>query len=157
MWATIEHGKKVWDMIDQITVFLENKEGRLASLCRAMGDAGINMHALTIADTTDYGVVRVIADKPQAAVKALGEAGYRASIAKVSAIAIPNVPGALAGLLELFDANDIDIQYGYCMSMANGKVVDILKVSGAEEAAKAIAVEAAGYKILQPADVYEVD
>ena len=144
-------------MIDQITVFLENKEGRLASLCRAMGDAGINMHALTIADTTDYGVVRVIADRPATAVKALAEAGYRASIAKVSAIAIPNEPGSLARLLELFDANNIDIQYGYCMSMTGGQVVDILKVSGAEEASKAIAVEAAGFKILQPADVYEVD
>ncbi|MBO4365491.1 MAG: amino acid-binding protein [Eggerthellaceae bacterium] len=144
-------------MIDQITVFLENKEGRLAALCRAMGDAGINMHALTIADTTDYGVVRVIADRPATAVKALAEAGYRASIAKVSAIAIPNEPGALAGLLELFDANNIDIQYGYCMSMADGQVVDILKVTGAEEAAKSMDIEAAGYKILQPADVYALD
>lgn len=144
-------------MIDQITVFLENKEGRLAALCRAMGDANINMHALTIADTTDYGVVRVIADRPAAAVRALEEAGYRANVTKVSAIAIPNVPGALAGLLELFDANNIDIQYGYCMPMADGQVVDILKVSSAEEAAKAIAVEEAGYKILQPADVYQVD
>ena len=79
-------------MIDQITVFLENKEGRLASLTRAMGDAGINMHALTIADTSDYGLVRIIADKPQAAVAALTEAGYRASLTKVSAIAVPTSP-----------------------------------------------------------------
>lgn len=143
-------------MIDQITVFLENKEGRLAALCRAMGDVGVNMHALTIADTTDYGVVRVIADKPAEAVKALESAGYRANVTKVSAIALPDVPGSLAGLLELFDANNINIQYGYCMSMANGQVVDVLKISGADEAAKAIAIEEAGYKILQPADIYQV-
>lgn len=144
-------------MIDQITVFLENKEGRLAALCRAMGDAGVNMHALTIADTTDYGVVRVIADKPADAVAALEAAGYRASVTKVSAIALPDAPGSLAGLLELFDANNINIQYGYCMSMANGQVVDVLKISGADEAAKSIAIEEAGYKILQPADLYQVD
>ncbi|MCI7504857.1 MAG: hypothetical protein MSA55_02625 [Coriobacteriaceae bacterium] len=145
-------------MIDQITVFLENKEGRLASLTRAMGDAGINMHALTIADTSDYGLVRIIADKPQAAVAALTEAGYRASLTKVSAIAVPHVPGALAGLLEVFEQNDINIQYAYCMPMGkDGQVIDVLKVTGAEEVAKAEAIEAAGYKILQAGDVYLVD
>lgn len=144
-------------MIDQITVFLENKEGRLAALCRAMGDADINMHALTIADTTDYGVVRVIADKPVSAVRALEDAGYRASLAKVSAISVPDAPGSLAGLLELFDAQGINIQYGYCMSMGNGQVVDVLKIPAADEAAKSLLIEEAGYKILQPSDVYAVD
>lgn len=145
-------------MIDQITVFLENKEGRLAALTRAMGDAGINMHALTVADTSDYGLVRIIADKPKTAVAALNEAGYRASLTKVSAIALPHVPGSLASLLELFEQNSINIQYAYCMPLGkDGQVVDVLKVTGAEEIAKAEAIEAAGYKILQPGDVYLED
>ena len=94
-------------MINQITVFLENKEGRLAALVRSLADAGINMQALTIADTTDYGVARIICDDPTGAVMALNEQGYRATLTKVSAIAVPNVPGGLAKLLNVLDDNDV--------------------------------------------------
>ena len=61
-------------MIDQITVFLENSEGRLAALCRTLAWAGINMHSLVIADTTDYGVVRIICDDPARAIDVLKSA-----------------------------------------------------------------------------------
>ena len=144
-------------MIEQVTVFLENEEGHLAALCRAIGDAGFNMHTLTISETADYGIVRIIADKPNACAKALNEAGYRASVAKVSAIALNDCPGSLADLLEIFDQQGIDIRYGYCMSMANGRVIDILKISGAEEASKAIAIKEAGFTIMSAEDIYELD
>lgn len=144
-------------MTEQVTVFLENEEGHLAALCRSIANAGINMHALTIADSVDYGIVRVIADKPNACAAALKDAGYHASVTKVSAIELSDEPGALAKLLELFDEQNINIEYGYCMSLSNGKAVDILKITGAEEASKAIAVKDAGFTILSPEDVYEVD
>ena len=138
-------------MINQITVFLENKEGRLAALVRSLADAGINMQALTIADTTDYGVARIICDDPTGAVMALNEQGYRATLTKVSAIAVPNVPGGLAKLLNVLDDNDVNVEYGYCFSTAADYAVDVLKVRGPETAIPAI--EAAGFKILQPADI----
>ena len=144
-------------MIEQVTVFLENEEGHLAQLCRAIGNAGINMHTLTIADTTDFGIVRIIADKPHTCAEALNKAGYRASVTKVSAIALNDTPGSLADLLELFDEQNINVRYGYCMSMQNGRVIDILKISGAEEASKAIAIKEAGFTIMSPEDVYVLD
>ena len=63
-------------MIEQLTVFLENEKGRLAAACQTLADAGINMHALNLADTADFGVVRMLCDTPEAASGALKAAGY---------------------------------------------------------------------------------
>ena len=83
-------------MIEQLTVFIQNEKGRLSGLCRTLADANINMHDLFIADTSDFGVVRVFCDTPQAAAKVLDEAGFRASVTKVLAVRVPNEPGGLA-------------------------------------------------------------
>ena len=87
-------------MIMQLTVFLENSEGRLADLCRTLANAGVNMSALTIAETSDYGIVRIICDNVFHAVDVLDEAGFRATKTKVLAVELPDRPGALAELLE---------------------------------------------------------
>ena len=141
-------------MIDQITVFLENSEGRLAALCRTMADANIDMSALTIADTTDYGVVRIICDKPETAVEVLNAADYRAVSTKVSAIAVPNEPGGLARLLETLDTLKLNIEYGYCFSLHDDTAVDVLKIRGESHAADAAkAIEEAGFKLLSLDDL----
>ena len=141
-------------MIDQITVFLENSEGRLAALCRTLADGGVSMSALTIADTTDYGVVRIICDKPDVAINILNEQNYRAVATKVSAIAVPNVPGGLAKLLETLEDLNLNIEYGYCFSADEDKAVDVLKIRGAKESADAAAaIEAAGFELLTQADL----
>lgn len=141
-------------MIDQITVFLENSEGRLAALCRTLANADVSMSALTIADTTDYGVVRIICDKPQKAVEVLNESDYRAVATKVSAIAVPNEAGGLARLLETLDDMKLNIEYGYCFSLNGDTAVDVLKIRGAEQASEAAkAIEAAGFKLLTLEDL----
>ena len=141
-------------MIDQITVFLENSEGRLSALCRTLADADVSMSALTIADTTDYGVVRIICDDPMKALEVLNGSGYRAVATKVSAIAVPNVPGGLAKLLETLDALKLNIEYGYCFSIDGDKAVDVLKIRGTEQADEAAkAIEAAGFTLLGQDDV----
>ena len=141
-------------MIEQITVFLENSEGRLAALCRTLADASVNMSALTIADTTDYGVVRIICDEPRYAVEVLTKADYRAIATKVSAIQVPNRPGGLAELLETLDALNLNIEYGYCFSLNGEFAVDVLKIHGETEAADAAkAIETAGFKLLTQEDV----
>ena len=89
-------------MISQLTVFLENEKGRLASACRAISDAGINMHALNLADTADFGVARVVVDAPEAAAEALRKVGYRATVTPVLGVRVPNRPGGLATLLEFW-------------------------------------------------------
>ena len=140
-------------MIDQITVFLENSEGRLSALCRTLADANVNMSALTIADTTDYGVVRIICDDPQRALEVLNESDYRAVATKVSAIQVPNEAGGLARLLDTLDSLKLNIEYGYCFSVAGDIAVDVLKIRGdrTEEAVQAI--EAAGFKLLSLDDL----
>lgn len=138
-------------MIRQITVFLENAKGRLAGLCRALGDAGVDMRALTIADTSDYGVVRIICTDPEAAVAAAEAAGFRAILTNVVAVAVPNRPNGLAELLEALDSLSLNIEYAYCFSLKGDVAVDVLKVHGADAAVEAI--EAAGFKLLEAADL----
>ena len=103
-------------MIEQLTVFIQNEKGRLSGLCRTLADANINMHDLFIADTSDFGVVRVFCDTPQAAAKVLDEAGFRASVTKVLAVRVPNEPGGLAHLLETIESMGANIEYGYCFA-----------------------------------------
>ena len=141
-------------MVDQITVFLENSEGRLAALCQTLAGANVNMSALTIADTTDYGVVRIICDDPARALEVLHEADFRALTTKVSAIAVPNEPGGLAKLLAVLDSIDMNIEYGYCFSVGEGKAVDVLKISGEAQAADAVRVlQEHGFEILSQEDL----
>ena len=138
-------------MIDQVTVFLENQKGRLSALTRTLADAGVNMIALTIAETSDYGLVRIVCDSPAKAVEALNAAGLRALVTKVLAVAVPNRPGGLADLLDTFESLDLNIEYGYCFSVNGEEAVDVLKVGDVDNAAKAI--EAAGYRLVAPTDL----
>ena len=141
-------------MIDQITVFLENSEGRLAALCRTLAWANINMQSLVIADTADYGVVRIICNDPARALDVLNAADYRAISTKVAAIGVPSEPGGLAKLLAKLDQLDQNIEYGYCFSLNGDMAVNVLKISGAKEASDAAkALEAEGFKLLSQADI----
>lgn len=141
-------------MVSQLTIFLENKKGRLAAACRVLGNAGINMHALSLADTADFGLVRTLCDKPEAAAAALREAGYRAAIAPVLAVRLPHAEGALASLLELLDEKDVNVEYGYCFAL-DGDAIDVLKINAGEELEQAL-VEA-GYGIVKPEELYTLD
>ena len=138
-------------MIDQVTVFLENDKGRLSALTRVLADAEVNMYALTIAETSDYGLVRIVCNKPEAAVEALRAADMRASVIKVVGVAVPNRPGGLAELLKTFEELDLNIEYGYCFSVAGEEAVDVLKVSDPVRASEALA--AAGYRLLDAEDL----
>ncbi len=139
-------------MISQLTVFLQNEKGRLASACRAIADADINMHALFLADTQDFGVARIFCDPPDKACECLSEAGYRATVTPVIAVRVPNVPGGLATLLEYCDENDMNVEYGYCFSVADDHAIDVLKIEGADAEAKLVA---GGFDIVESKEIYE--
>ena len=130
----------------QITVFLENEKGRLSAVTRCLADAGINMQALTIAESAEYGLVRIICDKPDEALTALKVGDYRAIATDVVAIEVSNQAGGLAKLLETLDGLDLNIEYGYCFSTGQDTAIDVLKIKGAEAAVEAI--QAAGFKVL---------
>ena len=141
-------------MISQLTVFLQNEKGRLAAACRAISDAGINMHSLFLADTQDFGVVRLLVDHPKQAAEALRNAGYRATITPVTAVRVPNRPGGLAELLEFMDSENVNVEYGYCFSNAGETAVDVFKIRDAAKAAEAtFKLEEAGFKVLRQEDL----
>ena len=135
-------------MIMQLTVFLENTEGRLSALCRTLADANINMSALTIAETSDYGIVRIICSDVFRAVDVLEEAGFRATKTKVLAVEVPDRPGALASLLEALDATGVNIEYGYCFGANGNRAIDVLKIDPAVRDVAEEAISGAGFKLL---------
>ncbi len=140
-------------MIMQLTVFLENSEGRLAALCRTLADANINMSALTIAETSDYGIVRIICDNVFEAVDVLENAGFRATKTKVLAVEVPDRPGSLAELLEALGSTDVNIEYGYCFLSNGDKAIDVLKIKPEDRAAAEQAIMGAGFKLLHWNDI----
>lgn len=140
-------------MIMQLTVFLENTEGRLAALCRTLADANINMSALTIAETSDYGIVRIVCNDVFRAVDVLEGAGFRATKTKVLAVEVPDRPGALAELLEALGETNVNIEYGYCFQVNGGKAIDVLKINPADRKPAEDAIRGAGFKLLHWDDI----
>ena len=142
-------------MIDQLTVFLENEKGRLAAACRTIADSGIDMHALFVADTTEFGVARIFCDTPRKAADALRDAGYRASVTPVVAVRVPNRVGGLADLLEFCDSKNINIEYGYCFSVGKQTAIDVLKVSSELDVEKTLLE--AHFNLVRPEEIYQAD
>lgn len=100
-------------MIKQISVFLENKSGRLVRICQVLGEAGINIRGLSIADTSDFGILRMIVDQPDKAITELKDKGIMATVTEVIAMEIPDTPGGLAKVLAYMDEAGINIEYLY--------------------------------------------
>ena len=106
--------------VRQISVFLENKPGQLAHLCRIIADAGIDLKALNIAETSDYGVLRIITDKPETTLSVLKRESLVCNSTVVVAVRVPDQPGGLAGILDIIAEHDISIEYMYSMLGGNG-------------------------------------
>jgi hypothetical protein len=116
-------------VLDQISVFLENKAGRLADATAAIADAGVNVRAISIADTADFGILRVIVDRPDAALAALSQAGFTTRNADVLSLEIADRPGALAAILKAFKEAGVNIEYLYASLEKNAdRAVVIFKV-----------------------------
>lgn len=142
-------------MVEQVSVFLENTSGRLAQLTRALGDAGIDMHALMVADTSDFGVVRIICDAPATAKTVLENHGFGASVTHVIAVEVPDRPGGLADVLEALDRDGMNVEYAYCfVKPAGGSAIDVLKIDDQDAEA---ALSAAGFRVLTPSDLYSTE
>ena len=99
--------------VKQISVFVENKVGRLAEITGVLGAKGINIQAMSIADTTDFGILRLIVDAPQEAFAALKDYGLTVKETEVVAVSLDNTPGALSNVLQKLFDNDISIEYIY--------------------------------------------
>jgi hypothetical protein len=123
--------------IKQISVFLENTTGRLSEVTRTLAKAGINLRAISIADTADFGILRIIVDKTGEAVDALTTAGFTTRQTDVVAVEIEDVPGSLAKLMELFQQSQVNIEYLYAsLEGQQGKAVVIFKLENHEKGLK---------------------
>lgn len=123
--------------INQISVFLENKSGRIAEVTRVLADAGINLRALTIADTADFGILRIIADNYEKAKKALEENNFTTRVTRVLGVEVEDKPGALYNIMKIFTDNGINIEYLYAtLERKDGKSVMIFKVASVEQGLK---------------------
>jgi len=139
-------------MIDQISVFLENEVGRLSAFSATLEEHNINLKAICIADTADFGILRCIVDDPQAAVEALKHKGFTASITKVLGISVGDGPGGLHHVLDFLTNEGINVDYIYSLvRSADGQAELIFKVDDPENAGKIL--EANGIKVLTAKDI----
>jgi len=99
--------------ITQISIFLENRKGRLYDVCSLLGGNDVNIRALTIAETESFGVLRIVVDKSDQAIKLLRDNHFVANFTDVVAIEVPDKPGGLASILKVFADNDVNIEYMY--------------------------------------------
>jgi hypothetical protein len=99
--------------VEQISIFIENKSGRLAEIARILGDAGINIRALSLADTTDFGILRLIVNDREKAKQILKEKGFTVSKTEVVAVEVPDRPGGLSDILQSLDSESINVEYMY--------------------------------------------
>lgn len=116
-------------IIKQISIFMENTMGRLADVTALLARAGINLRAISMADTTDFGILRMVADQPDTAVRLLKDAGFTARETDVIGVEVPDHPGELARIMALFRAEGVNIEYLYAsLEHQVDKAVIILKV-----------------------------
>ncbi len=102
-------------MINQISVFLENRAGQLAETTKLLADSGINLRAISIAETSDYGVLRILVDDSDRAAEILLANGNIISKTPVSVVAVPHRPAGLSDVLNVLTAGNIDIEYMYSL------------------------------------------
>ena len=115
--------------VKQISVFVENTSGRLAEVTRLLASAGVNLRAITIADTADFGILRLIADDSNRALEAFRKAGFTAKVSDVIGVEVPDKPGGLASVMEIFHHEGVNIEYLYAsLEHVKDKAVVIFKV-----------------------------
>lgn len=140
-------------MIKQISVFVENKKGRLAKITEVLGNARIDLIALSIADTTNFGIMRCIVNDPDKAVRVLKESGFTASATQVIVVEVPDKTGGLASVLKLLDEADISIEYLYSfVHTPNKNALILFRVEDIENSVATL--EKNGVKLLKAKDLY---
>ncbi|BCA79765.1 ACT domain-containing protein [Desulfuromonas sp. AOP6] len=125
--------------VEQISIFIENKSGRLAEVTEALGDAGVNIRALSLADTSDFGILRLIVDKTDLAKSTLKERGFTVNKTEVVAVEVPDRPKGLFGILQVLDRASVNVEYMYAfVERCGGNAVIIFRFDNPEEAIKVL-------------------
>ena len=127
------------EFVHEVTAFLENKPGRLAKICAALGHEKINIQALSVMDTPDRSVLRLVTDRPDATRKVLTSIGAESEVSEVLAVEMENRPGALARVLETLAEEHINVEYAYVASGSSpGKCLGVFHTSNPKRALKVL-------------------
>ena len=141
--------------VRQLSVFLENKPGRLCAATDILAKEGINLSALTVADTAEFGILRLIVDQPDRAREVLMNEGIVVRISEVLAIAMDDAPGGAVGILHLLSEAGLSIEYMYaCVGRQSGKALMVVRTDDIELAEEIL--HRGGYGDINPADVYRL-
>jgi len=141
--------------VKQISVFLENKAGRLSEVTAILTEAGINIRALSVADTSDFGVLRLIVNDNQKALEALKNNGFSVGITDVVAVEVMDKPGGLHTILDLLHKAQINVEYMYAFVQQSGSnAVMIFRFDHIEEAIKLL--EENGLTVIDGSKVYSL-
>ena len=137
--------------LNQLSVFLENREGRLDQVLETLKDNGINIVSLSLADTSDYGMLRMIVANPQAAKKALRDAGFSANLTPVLGVDLAHEVGTLQNVLSALSKEGINIEYMYALATANENATIVIKTTDLEKSAAVL--DKNGIKLVEAATV----
>jgi hypothetical protein len=127
------------EIADQLSIFLENRPGVLASVSSALAEAGVNLRALCVSDSVDHAVVRLVPSDPALARDVLERGGALVVETEVLVLTLPDEPGALADVARRFAATDVNIEYSYGSGGAADAGILVMRVSDMERAKKALA------------------
>lgn len=141
--------------VEQISVFIENKSGRLAEIARVLGEAGVNIRALSLADTSDFGILRLIVNDRETANRVLKDRGFTVSKTEVVAIEVPDRPGGLAEILKTLDGASINVEYMYAFVERCGEnAVIIFRFDETEKAIATLLDQ--GFTVLEGERLYQM-
>ncbi|RJQ30439.1 MAG: ACT domain-containing protein [Peptococcaceae bacterium] len=141
--------------VRQISVFLENKSGRLAEVAGVLGAGGINIRALSIADTTDFGILRLIVNEPDRAYRELKDAGFTVGSTDVIAVEVADRPGGLAEALQVLERAGVNIEYLYAfVQKASNAALVVFRVEQIDEAVRVL--QENSVRILSGDEVYSL-
>ena len=139
--------------VKQLSIFLENRSGRLAEVATVLGEAGINMTAFSIAENTDFGILRLIVSDPDKATHILKENFFGVNLSDVLCLRCPNTPGALAKALEIIKNNGLTIEYMYAFACGDSANV-IIRPDKLEECIEVL--QAHKLELLAASDLYQL-
>ena len=139
--------------IEQIAVYVENKPGQLSAIIDTLAGAGLDIRALSISDSPEFGVLRMIVSDPDGAYRILREGAFTVSKTKVLGVRMPDTPGGLSGILKVLNENDINLEYMYTFSGgADGDASIVFKVENIERAISRL--EGTGIHLMTTEEAY---
>ena len=121
----------------QLSVFIENKQGRLGEVLQVLKDNQVNIQSLSLADTTEYGLLRLIVDKPEVGKDKLFQAGFSSMLTDVLIVDVPHSPGSLQTVLKTIAEEEINVEYMYGLTIKGDVASIVMKTDDLEKASKA--------------------